>query len=398
MRHSLHTKLLHLGTAVCDEKTPIAPVALPSMRSSTVRFNTVADLRATQKQQAAGERALAYGRGGMDTHAAFEQIMCELEGGKRAFLAPSGLSAIAMALLSLLGAGDHMVAADCVYEPVCTLDKMVLQRMGITTRYCDMSDLNSIEAALQANTKVLYLESPGSQLFETLDIPAIVDIAKKHNVVVVADSTWGSGLAMRPLTLGADVVVTAVTKYIAGHSDLLMGAVVAKDDAIIQQINQGQYALGYSTSADDVWLAIRGVRTMDVRMQRHAENALKVCEFFDQQPETLQIYHPAFPKDPHHALWKRDALGSNGILSVALNFSQAQCNVFADALTLFGIGFSWGGFESLIDVVNVDMLKRHACWNQNYPSLVRMHIGLEHIDDILADYQQALDKARKAAA
>lgn len=394
MAHSLLTKLTHLGTAPCDEQHPRAPVALPPMRTSTVRFNCIDDLHDTYKRQAAGERIVGYGRMGMDTHAAFEQIMCELEGGKRAFLAPSGLNAISMALLSLLSAGDHILVADCVYGPVRQLDDAVLKRMNISSTYCSMRDVASIEQHIQPNTKMIYIESPGSLLFEMLDVPAIAAIAKKHNILLVTDNTWGSGLIYRPLDLGADVSIVAVTKYIGGHSDLLMGAVVAKDDSVIKCIDAGQYALGFSTSADDVWLAIRGVRTIDVRMKRHAQNTLKVCEFFAKQPETLQIYHPAYEQDKNHALWKRDALGSNGMLSVALNFTKEQTKVFAESLELFSIGYSWGGYESLVDVVNTDFLKNHAYWNQSYPSLVRMHIGLESVDDIIADYEQALAKAR----
>lgn len=394
MAHTLLTKLSHLGTATCDELHPRAPVALPPIRTSTVRFNSIDDLHDTYKRQAAGERIVGYGRMGMETHAAFEQIMCELEGGKRAFLAPSGLNAISMALLSLLSAGDHMLVADCVYGPVRQLDDTVLKRMNISSTYCSMRDMAILELNIQPNTKLIYVESPGSLLFEMLDLPAIVEVAKKHNLLVVTDNTWGSGIAYRPLDLGADVSVVAVTKYIGGHSDLLMGAVVAKNDSVIKQIDTNQYALGFSTSADDAWLAIRGVRTIDVRMKRQAESTLKVCEFFNQQAETLQIYHPAYEKDQNHALWKRDALGSNGMLSVALNFTKAQTKVFVEALELFSIGYSWGGYESLVDMVNTDFLKKHAYWNADYPSLVRMHIGLESVDDLIADYEQALTKAR----
>lgn len=395
MTHSLLTKLSHLGTAVCDEEHPRAPVALPSIRTSTVRFNTLADLADTYRRQAAGERIVGYGRMGMDTHAAFEQIMCELEGGQRAFLAPSGLNAIAMALLSLLSAGDHMLVADCVYGPVRQIDSTVLSRMNISSTYCSMRNPAEIEQYIQANTKLIYVESPGSLLFEMLDMPAIAAIAKKHNLLLVTDNTWGSGIAYRPLELGADISVVAVTKYVGGHSDLLMGAVVAKDKEVIKRLDTNQYALGFSTSADDAWLAIRGVRTIDVRMKRHAENALKVCEFLDQQPETLQIYHPAFAKDSNHHLWQRDALGSNGMLSVALNFSKEQARVFVEALEIFSIGYSWGGYESLVDLVDTDFLKNHAYWNQDYPCLIRMHIGLENVEDIIADYQQAFAKARQ---
>lgn len=394
MTQSLLTKLAHLGTAVCDEEHPRVPVAIPSMRTSTIRFNTWADLQETYRRNAAGERIVGYGRMGMDTHEALEQIMCELEGGTRAFLASSGLNAISMALLSLLSAGDHMLVADCVYGPVRQMDKTVLRRMNISSTFCSMRRPEEIEAHIQPNTKLIYIESPGSVLFETLDVPAIAAIAKKHNLLLVTDNTWGSGIAYRPLSLGADVSIVAMTKYVGGHSDLLMGAVVAKDDAVIKRINESQYALGFSVSADDAWLAIRGVRTIDVRMKRHAENALIFCGFLDKQPETLQIYHPAFAKDPNHALWKRDALGSNGMVSVALNLTKQQTQVLVDSLELFSIGFSWGGYESLVEMVDTDIMGIHGYWNPDFPSLVRLHVGLEAIEDLIADFEQALAKAR----
>ncbi len=398
MSHSLLTKLSHLGTAPCDAEHPVAPVALPSIRTSTVRFNTIADLHETYRRKNAGERIAGYGRGGMETHAAFEGIMCELEGGERAFLAPSGLGAISMVLLSLLSAGDHMLVADCVYGPVRTMQNTVLERMNISATFCSMRDVESLEQHVQPNTRILYLESPGSLLFEMLDVPALVAFAKKHNLIVVADNTWGSGIAYRPLDLGVDISIVAVTKYVGGHSDLLMGAVVVKGQELIQRIDTNQYALGYSVSADDAWLAIRGVRTIDVRMQRHALNALAVCEFFAQQAETLQIYHPAYVGDKTHALWQRDAIGSNGMMSVALNLSKKQTEVFVDSLKLFSIGYSWGGYESLVDMVNVDVLKQHTYWNQEYPSLVRLHIGMEYVGDLIADFEQALAKARATNA
>lgn len=395
MTHSILTKLTHLGTAVCDKDHPRVPVAVPSVRTSTVRFNSIADLQETYRRHAAGERIVGYGRMGMDTHEALEQIMCELEGGTRAFLAPSGLNAIAMALLSLLSAGDHILIADCVYGPVRQMADTVLKRMNIHSTYCSMSNVSTIEEYIQPNTKLIYIESPGSLLFEMLDIPAIATIAKKHNLLLVSDNTWGSGLAYCPLALGADVSIVAMTKYVGGHSDLLMGAVVAKEAEVIKIINENQYALGFSVSADDAWLAIRGVRTLDVRMKRHAENALKFCTFLDKQPEVLQIYHPAFVKDPNHTLWERDAFGSNGMLSVALNLTKEQTGVLVDSLKLFSIGFSWGGYESLVDMVDTDFLKKHAYWNNSYPSLIRMHIGLECVEDLIADYQQALEKVRR---
>ncbi|NLY64063.1 MAG: cystathionine beta-lyase [Alcaligenaceae bacterium] len=391
---SLLTRLQHLGTAPCDENTPVAPVGLPSIRTSTVRFNSIEDLEETYRRKSRGERLVTYGRMGMETHAALEDIFCQLEGGKRCFLASSGLGAITMAMLSLLSAGDHVLVADCVYGPVRHLDNTVLKRMNIASTYVSGSSIDALEKQVKENTKVLYAESPGSLLFEMLDIPALAAFAKKHGLILVIDNTWGSGYAYKPLELGADVSVIAGTKYVGGHSDLMLGAVVAKDKAIIAQIDLSQYAMGFSVSADDAWLAIRGVRTLPIRMEQHARNALQVCRYFDTLPETRQVFHPAFEKDPGHALWQRDCTGSNGMMSIELDLSDKQIRAFVNALQLFSIGYSWGGFESLIQWVDRPTLENHAYWNRQDSQIIRLHIGLEGVEDLIADLNQALLQAR----
>lgn len=391
---SLLTQLQHLGTAPCDETTPVAPVGLPSIRTSTVRFNTLEDLEATYRRKSKGERLVTYGRMGMETHAALETIFCQLEGGKRCFLASSGLGAITMSLLSLLSAGDHMLVADCVYGPVRHLANTVLSRMNIEFTYVSAQSLDALQAQLKANTKVLYVESPGSLLFEMLDIPALAAFAKQHGLILVVDNTWGSGYAYQPLELGADVSVIAGTKYVGGHSDLMLGAVVAKDKALIERIDLNQYAMGYSVSADDAWLAIRGVRTLPIRMDQHARSALQVCRYFDDLPETRRVFHPAFEKDAGHALWQRDCTGSNGMLSIELGLSDRQIRTFVNALELFSIGYSWGGFESLIQWVDRPTLENHAYWRREDTQIIRLHIGLESVTDLVDDLDQALQKAR----
>ena len=205
---------------------------------------------------------------------------------------------------------------------------------------------------MRPNTRLLYVESPGSLLFEMLDMGAMAAFAQRHGLVLATDNTWGSGYIYRPLMLGAQVSVIAGTKYVGGHSDLMLGAVVTNDEEIARKLNRTQYAMGYSISADDAWLALRGVRTMPIRMAQHARNALQVCEFFKSRPETVRLFHPAWPEDPGHALWQRDCTGSNGMLSVELRLSPENARKFVDALTLFGIGFSWGGYESLVQLVS----------------------------------------------
>src|SRR5690606_11595738 len=234
---------------------------------------------------------------------------------------------------------------------------------------------------------------PGSLLFEMLDIPALAEFARQHDLILVTDNTWGSGYIYRPLDLGADISVVAGTKYVGGHSDLMLGAVMAKDPALISRINDTHYAMGYSISADDAWLAIRGARTLPIRMRQTAENALEVCQFLAGRPEVVRIFHPAWHEDPGHALWQRDCTGSNGMLSVELKLDNAAARRFVDGLNLFGIGFSWGGFESLVQLVDHAALRSHGYWQPTDNAIVRLHIGLESPQDLIADLTQALEQA-----
>lgn len=394
---SLVTRLQHLGTMPCDADNPVAAVATPSVRTSTVRFHSLEQLERTESLRGTGERAMSYGRMGLETHADLEEIFAVLENGERCFLASSGVAAISMVLLSLLSQGDHMVSTDNVYGPVRSMDSTVLQRMGITTSYVSGHDYEAIEAAITPATKILYAESPGSLLMEMLDFRALAEIAKKHGLIFVVDNTWGSGLIYTPLDLGADVSIIAGTKYVGGHSDLMLGAVVAKGEELIKRIDKNQYALGYSISADDAWLAIRGVRTMPIRMQQHADSALKVCDFLASLEATQAIYHPAYQGDRYHALWQRDCKGSNGLLSVEFKGSREQTRAFVDALEIFYIGYSWGGFESLVQWVRPEGLGNHSYTSEGIREgqhqLIRLHIGLEDVDDLIADLQQAYERA-----
>ncbi|WP_028357299.1 trans-sulfuration enzyme family protein [Brackiella oedipodis] len=391
--YQLLTRLQHLGTAPLDENHPSAPVPLPAMRTSTVRFNSLKDLEKANGLKAQGQRVVSYGRMGMDTHHELEKVFCALEGADRAFLASSGVGAICMTLFSLLSQGDHFVATDNVYGPVREVSEIVLSRMGITVDFCPGNDLAALEAAIKPETKVLYTESPGSLLMETLDLPALAKLAKKHNLILVVDNTWGSGWIYKPLQMGADITIIAGTKYIGGHSDLMMGAVMVKGKELSQQIMNNQYAMGYSISADDAWLALRGVRTLAIRLKQHTENALKVCDFFAQLGITKQIYFPAYAGDKRHALWQRDATGGNGLMSVELKISNEQARTFVDALDLFSIGFSWGGYESLVQLVWTSALKQHSYWQEDDTQVLRLHIGLEDVNDLIADLSQALQKA-----
>lgn len=389
--HHLDTQLLHIGSAPFNPETGTAPVSLPAIRTSTLRFESLDALEGAFKKRMAGERAITYGRSGMDTHRALEEVFMQLEGGTYCVLAPSGMAAINIAFLGLLKTGDHVLVADCVYGPVRNLDRALLQGLGISVTYF-AAGRDDVAALIQPNTKVIYVESPGSLLFEMLDMTTLAATAKENNLILVTDNTWGSGYIYRPLALGADVSVVAGTKYIAGHSDVMLGAIIVKDEKIAARIHSAQYAMGNSISADDAWLALRGVKTMAVRMPQHARNAIEICKFFDTRKEVARIFHPAWHKDAGHALWLRDCTGSNGMLSIELNCSPESAKKFVNALTLFGIGFSWGGFESLVQWVDPGTLIPHAYWNGASHALIRLHIGLESTQDLIEDLSQALDK------
>ncbi|MGA0582296.1 MAG: trans-sulfuration enzyme family protein [Castellaniella sp.] len=393
------TLLQHIGQAPLDPVTGAGPVALPSYRTSTVRFASMDVLDRAQAAKQRGERVPTYGRVGLQTHEALETLLCRLEGGDRAFLAPSGMAAISMTLMALLSQGDHALVVDSVYGPVRYLHKTVLTRMGVSMDFV-RGDLASLQAAVRPETRVLYLESPGSLLMEMLDLPALARWAHEHGLTVVADNTWGSGYIYRPLALGADVSVIAATKYVGGHSDLMLGAAVSSDPALIGRLHETHYALGNTVSADDAWLALRGARTLGVRLRACAEHAQEVCRWLDAQPQVSRIFFPAWPDDAGHALWRRDATGSNGLLSVAVDFDGAQVRRLIDGLRLFGIGYSWGGYESLVTQVEPSALASHGYWTSvadermRKGTVLRLHIGLEDPADLIADLAQAFEAAR----
>ena len=390
----LDTVLMHTGLAPFHPDTGAAPVALPSMRTSTVRFRDLAAMDAMSERKRQGERAVWYGRAGMDTHGALEQVFCELEGARYAYLASSGMAAITLALLALLDAGDHVLVADCAYAPVRRLDKSVLSRLGIQVDYC-RGHPDALAANLTDRTRVLYVESPDSLLMEMLDLPELARFARQHNLVMVADNTWGSGYIYRPLQLGAHVSVVAGTKYVAGHSDLMLGAVMVNDADLAARIDETHYAMGYSISADDAWLALRGVRTLPLRMRESAANGLALAQWLQKQPQVVRVFHPALPGSPGHELWRRDCTGSNGLLAIELAMTNEQARRFVDALQLFGIGFSWGGFESLVQLVSPELLEPHSHWQGGGNPVVRLHAGLESADDLIVDLARALQIAQR---
>ena len=381
------TRLLHAGTPVLQGGS--GPVNVPVVRTSTVRFENSAAYADLHHRRTAGERVASYGRHGLDTHRALEDAVIALEGGHRAFLAPSGLSAIALVLVALLSPGDHALVADSVYSPVRRVDASLLKRLGITLEYFSPSQ-DDLASKIRPTTKLIYVESPSSLLYEVLDLPAIAAVARAHGIPLAADNTWSGGWFYQPLALGANLSIQAATKYIAGHSDVMQGVVVTDTPELTDKIATAYEALGLTIGADDAYLALRGVRTLPVRLAQHQRHATQVAQWLLDQPQVGRVFYPALPSDPGHALWKRDFSGASGLVSFAFaeGVDARGAEAFVDGLHHFALGASWGGYESLALVAQPERLREHSAWKGTQP-VVRLHVGLEDPVDLIADLRQA---------
>ncbi|MDR6382422.1 cystathionine beta-lyase [Paraburkholderia caribensis] len=386
----LLTRVVHAGSPPFDQGA--APVNVPVVRTSTVRFASDADRVELNHRREAGEPVSTYGRHGMATHRALEAAIAELEGADEVLLAPSGLSAVSLVFIALLSPGDHVLVQDSVYGPVRERVEPLLTRLGVAVSYFSASDGVPM-ASVRPNTRLVYAESPSSFLYEVVDLPALAAFAREHRIVLAADNTWGAGLLYRPLALGADISVQAITKYLGGHSDLMQGAVSTANPALAGKLRAAHDALGLSVSADDAYLALRGIRTLAVRLAQHGRNAFEVAQYLQSERKAIsRVFHPALPDDPGHALWRRDFTGANGLVSFALrNADQSKARAFVDALRLFGIGASWGGYESLALVAPLSRVREHSYWRGDEP-VVRLHIGLEDPADLIADLRQAFHR------
>jgi cystathionine beta-lyase len=377
------TRLVHTGRGPAGSAVPVNP---PVMRASTVLFDSLAtyrDMRARRDH----ERLLTYGARGTQTAFALEEALVELEGGYRAQLFPSGLAAIAMTFVAYLRSGDHVLVTDAVYGPVRKVCTDHLEPNGIQFDYY-AADGSDLERKLKPNTRMIYAECPGSLVYEMIDLPAVVRLAKARDILVAVDNTWGSGWLYNPLALGADISVIAVTKYISGHSDLVMGAVVTTE-AAWRPLGQRCDAFGQGASPDDAYLALRGLRTLGARLEMHQRNAVAVVEWLRRRPEIRTVYFPALPTHPGHDIWKRDCSGSNGLVSFeAADVGAAQVDAMIDSLELFGIGSSWGGYESMVLPADLGLARTVTDWSRHRP-IVRLHIGLEDPADLIADLERA---------
>lgn len=383
------TQIIHAGR---DKQWAGYSVNVPVVRASTVVFDSFAEMRHAVKHR--GDQVPYYGRRGTQTHFAFSDAVCALEGGAGCALYPSGAAAISGALLAFLKTGDHLLMVDAAYEPTRAFCDKVLAPLGIQTTYYDPLIGAGISALIQPNTKVIYLESPCSLTMEVQDVPAICAIAKQHGIVTMLDNTWASPILCRPFEMGVDISIQAATKYICGHSDVMLGTASANEQHW-PQLREHSYLLGYCASADDVYLAARGLRTLGVRLAQHQQNARQVLAWLAEQPDVEVILHPELPSHPGHAEFMRDFSGGNGLFSFVLKQAdQAALERFVEGMQHFKMGFSWGGYESLIITnSNIQALRSATRWPYRGP-LVRLHIGLEDPADLIADLAAAFARLR----
>jgi len=389
------TRLVTLGRDAPGSAGFVNP---PLVRGSTVLHANVADLRERARRGALGDDSgpVSYGIHGTPTHDAFLDALTELEGGFRSWALPSGLSACTVAILAFVRQGDHILVTDSAYGPTRDFCLSTLPRYGVETTFYDPCIGSSIEELFRPNTRLLFLESPGSLSFEIQDVPLLAQIARRRDAVSVIDNTWATPLCLRPLEHGVDVSVHAATKYIGGHADLLLGTVTSNEECW-GALRKSFRSLGLTTSPDDCWLALRGLRTLEARLTRHRATAERLIEWLLAQPQVDRVLYPARPEDPGYALWRRDFTGATGVFGVVLRpqVEVAAFHAMIDGMRLFGRGYSWGGFESLMI----------PCYPQRSVAplapaghLLRISAGLEDADDLIADLQEGFSHLRAVAS
>ena len=385
------TLLAHAGR---DPAGNFGVVNPPVYHASTIIHQTVADLEKAQKNRY-GIDQVVYGRYGTPTTFALEQAAAALEGGARGIAFCSGAAACFAAILAFVKAGDHILVTDSVYGPVRGFCNGFLARFGVETTFYNPTAGEGIAALIRPNTRLIYLESPGSLTFEVQGTPAIAKLAKARGLKTVFDNTWAAPLFFKPLALGVDVEIISATKYIVGHSDAMMGVVVTTE-ASFPKLREMASFLGYHAAPDDCYLALRGLRTAGVRMRQHEAQALALARWLAQRPEVERVLHPALPSCPGHALWQRDFTGSSGLFSIVLKrgIEKRAVDAMLDGMELFGMGASWGGFESLILPGHPERLRTVKPWQDG--AVLRLHAGLEDQADLIADLDRGLARLNAA--
>ena len=380
------TSILHTGR---DPEAQHGFVNPPAYRGSTVLFPTLDALEAYDQQ------AFRYGRHGTPTTAALEDAISKLEGGERTLLTASGYQAVTTAILAFVKAGDHVLMVDSVYQPTRKFCDTILARLGVATTYYDPLVGAGIADLIQDNTRVVFLESPGSLTFEMQDVGAIAKAARARDAAVLMDNTWATGLYFRPIEHGVDVSINACTKYIVGHADAMLGAITA-NARTAKLVEETRATLGGCPGSEETYLGLRGLRTLAVRLERHQRSALEVARWLAGRPEIERILHPALPSDPGHALWKAQYTGASGLFSIILKPAPRKAvAAMLDGLELFGMGYSWGGFESLIVPFNPTRYRTATTWTAEGPAL-RLHIGLDDVGDLTADLAAGFERLNAA--
>jgi len=374
-----HTKLVRAGRGDPSLQGTVNP---PVHRASTLLFERAEDLyNDTPKRH--------YGTQGMVVHDSLREAFCQLEQAKSVVLTHSGLSACTLPLLAICSAGDHLLLSDNIYGPTRKFCDEHLVRFGVETEYFDPRIGSELATQIKDNTKAIFMESPGSLTMELTDIPAIVALAKPKNIWTLVDNTWAAGWFLKPITMGVDFSIQAATKYPCGHADVLMGMIATGSSKASKLLKAYDRASGNFVAPDDAWLVLRGMRTMGTRLEHQQKSTLQIATWLQKRPEVSKVLHPALTSHPDHQIWKRDFTGSSGLFSFVLSpMSEQKVLNFVNAFNLFGIGFSWGGYESLIVHCDPQIERTCGSWQENNP-LIRLSIGLEDPDDLIADLQQA---------
>lgn len=388
------TQLVHLGRNPTYTQKGVNPII---QRTSSVIFNTL-----EEKQHATRNRAksvLFYGRRGTQTHFAFQEAMTELECGAGAVLYPSGAAAINNAILSFISSVDHILVTGSAYDPTQNFCDKILTKFNVDTDYFDPMIGANIAELIRPNTRIVFLEAPSSITMEIHDLPAIVNAVrqKSSDIIIMIDNTWAAGVLLKPLLLGIDISIQSATKYINGHSDGMLGVAVA-NERCIDTLRENSYLLGQTADPDTVYMAGRGLHTLATRLKQHEANGLAIAQWLEQQPEVDRVFHPALPSCPGHTFFVRDFNGSNGLFSFQLKsrLSQEQFESFLNHLNHFKMGYSWGGYESLIlGYQKEDLLgMRQYDVNFNEGTLFRIHVGLEHPQDLIEDLKKAFERSQ----
>ena len=389
MKYSDITKLKHLAQ---DKKSRSANPAI--VRASTILFKSMQEIIRHEKLVKQDKQVdfYEYGRGGSQTTIALQNFIAELEGAHRVFLTPTGFAAVALSIMSVCRPGDEIIVTDACYHPTRMITSGLLKEFEVKTQFYNPDDFESLKEKITEKTKMIFVENPGSNTFEFQDLSKIIRLAKKNNIITAIDNTWGTPLFFKPLKLGFDISISSATKYFSGHADVMLGT-VAVNKKIYSKVNFYNYLTGYRVSPDDAYLVIRGLRTLDVRLETHQKNTKQIINFLRKEKKIKEVLYPYKKGTKNYKNWKKYYSGATGLLSVVIQ-SKSKNSVFkfVNSLKLFGIGQSWGGFESLALYQKIQRIYKKYIKKNHH--IVRLHIGLENPDELIADLKQALKKIK----